>query len=286
MGEPIVKWKRNIRGLDILQAIYAFLLALGLREVFVGANSFIQNIFYGSEQVFTLQNIVVALLIINIVLLGLRFFWAPRNLRWVIYCEARKTPALTANLLPHGQVAVHLIIIMLHGALFFFICSEFSFIAFSMSAVSTAKDIPLAGYVVLHCLLLVLNAFWLLGINVAYHSSTTSVGEFWWKNNVIFALLALAPYATLKPCKQDLGSCVSRLWEAGHVTAYASPASPINISNVVLFLKDWIGLGTDGGGNVLMFWVMGVLLLNSVLDLYFTGHNYIRLEEVEWEEVT
>src|SRR5262245_47687130 len=88
-----LKLKRTTKGLDTIQAVYAFVMALGLREVFIGSYDFISATVFGANNASKMSVFVSLLLLVNVIFLGIRFFSVPRNLRTIIFAAAeRRTP--------------------------------------------------------------------------------------------------------------------------------------------------------------------------------------------------
>ena len=82
-------FKENIGGLTVIQAVYAFAMALGLREVFLGSRTFMTNVAFSPDG-FSLERVLLlSALLLNMMLLGLRFFWVPRNLRGLIFAAVK-----------------------------------------------------------------------------------------------------------------------------------------------------------------------------------------------------
>jgi hypothetical protein len=284
-----LKYKRSARGLDIIQAVYAFVMALGLKEVFVGSHTFITDILFGSGVKITEVGLISFMLMLNVVLLGMRFFWVPRNLRRIIYVASLfNKDSAELSKLPSWFVSWNWFVIFLHSGMYYIICTEFKYIMFLLSSNLVFDATVLTGYFLGHALLLIVNGLW---IGLLAKCERTLMGKFdsgkalrevpggtvWFRNNLIFSLLALAPLAIAGTCQNDMNACVDLQKQGLGGPTMLLPTSPVMVSALYVMAS-----GALGATPVTM-WVLICLLLNSLLDLGTTGHYYVVLEEVEWE---
>lgn len=294
MARLTARLKTSTEGLDVIQTVYAFAMALGLTEVFVGSKTFIDALLFGPAN--SLSIVIVALLLANVIFLGLRFFWVPRNLRHLVYIAAQ-TPLIGPRKdevnLPNITVAFHFIMIFVHGAVYYLICTEFEFIVFL-----TASSMPLglsmfAGYVVLHVSLLLVNACWIGLVQVqAAHlerqkvggQQAESPGSVWWRNNLVCSLVALAPFAVTMSCQSAIAQCMAPGTGLSENIVNVLPVSPQQLADlfqVIAWQATQLGLSVE---QAAVLWALLVLLLNSAYDLLTTGRSYLVFEDVEWEE--
>src|SRR5690606_38199880 len=88
------------------------------------------------------------------------FFWVPRNLASLVHIAAACSRDGHLKL-PNWSVAMHLVMIFVHGALFFMICDEFEYIAFLSSSSIPLNASLFTGFVTMQVSLLLINAAWI-----------------------------------------------------------------------------------------------------------------------------
>jgi hypothetical protein len=319
-----VKYKLNMRGLDIIQTVYGLLLALGLREVFLAFYDIFKQPFSSVESA-----LVAALLFLNIILLSLRFFWVPRNLRRLYFvseycrlkCQGAQADSASTepNILPAYVTSWHIGVILLHGALYFLVCKEFEYYVFVSISYTSYSRTVFATYVFVHASLLIFNALWLISVNASEDAMRRkwlpnddhppflkfgSESKIWYRNNLAFALLAIGPLAVFSACDSDLPACLSMAFPTGQppfaTISASSPFALIHMSSLspfaviptsslnIAFLFEYIAAAFSPLASrdvLLAVWAMAALIANSVIDLTFTAPRYIGLEEIEQEVV-
>jgi hypothetical protein len=208
----VTKIKRTIRGLDAVQAVYALIIALGFRQAFLAGYALvIKKAGYGSIPV------VAPLVFLNLFVLGVRFFWLPRNLRTTLVThgqihaqqrakagkpEASDPAEDWAPPLANAVVAFSLVAIFLQAALFFAMCSEFEFLIFNAGARTGFQTSVFETYVLMHVLLLLVNAAWiacLTRVETGLGATVKHAGVVWYRNNLAFSVLALGPLVLFDP---------------------------------------------------------------------------------------
>lgn len=278
-----------------MQAVYAFVLVLGLREVFLASHSFIINLPDLIPSELTTDHVIVIVLILNNILLGVRFFWVPRNLRKFIV-ELALPPEDGKGRsdvlpLPNWCFAINWLIIILHSILFFLLCAEFEFVVFSISTSSEINHSIFSGYVYLHVSLLIINGLWismltsqeqrLLALRAKQKNTReTAFGSIWSYNNLIFGLFALAPFLVASGCGPDMLHCLTNFQEKGSSVNDILPISILGISAFYDFVQALVG----STKHFAIFWVLTLLILNSLIDLLFTAKYYVIFEEIEWDK--
>jgi hypothetical protein len=289
MTQRSVNIKTNVRGLDVLATVYAFAMALGLTQVFIGSQSFLTRVLSGTAPLTDEKTLLVLMLFANVALLGLRFFWAPRNLQSLVIMAAR-TDAIAPNAdrargdLSNRAIAFHLLIIFAHGTLFYLICAEFEFIAFSISSSLPLNSSVFVGYIIMHASLLLMNAAW-IALSIANAHDKPSAGNVWWRNNLTASLFALAPFAIASTCQSETAQCIRQPVESALDVTAMLPTSPQVFASVYY---DIVGLLSRIGVDSLflpIYWVFAVFLINSAYDLLNAGRYYVFFEDVEWQDV-
>jgi hypothetical protein len=299
-------FKENIGGLTVIQAVYAFAMALGLREVFLGSRTFMTNVAFSPDG-FSLERVLLlSALLLNMMLLGLRFFWVPRNLRGLIFAAVKARGHQGGRLsadekgkqrkipLKDITVALHLIVIFLHGSVFYFLCVEFEFIAFAASSTAPFDAGALSGYVVIHVALLLLNSGWIASIqrqearmrNEASPAKNASAaaGSVWWRNNLLCGLLAIAPLALLSTCGNSGVACLVGTGPGEVEISGLTPFAPDHVYASVVSVFHLFGVDDAFLATGLISVSLAFLLANSLFDLFKTGSTYLLLEEIEWAE--
>jgi len=294
--------KRNIRGLDVIQAVYAFIMALGMREVFIGSHSFFTTILLRDSEINTHEKLVFLMLFLNAVLLGVRFFWVPRNLRRIVYVYIRNNysdPEVKS--LTDSFVSANWVIIILHGFLYFLLCSEFEHIVFNMTSTKVLDPSNYEVYFYLHIVILLINAFWIAFL-VRHEVRVRNIdpatlpaglmpgGVTWFRNNLLIAVMALGPLVLIADCQSEVSQClrVSGITASGD--AIPLPLSPDLLANALQFLMKLLNivlsLFTDSTIEQrywVSYWALTLFMYNSTYDLYKSGKYYIILEDVDWD---
>lgn len=296
-----VKLKINVRGLDVIQSVYAFAVALGLTQVFTGSQIFLTRVLSGTTPLTEEKTLLMGLLLVNVALLGLRFFWAPRNLQGLVIAAARAHAIKPHKRKEQGDlsnavIGLHLTVIFLHGALFFLICGEFEFIAFSVSSNLPMSASVFVGYTIMHVVLLLMNAAWIAMIKMqekrylpASPEQTNppeeeTAGDVWWRNNLVASLVAIAPFTFSSTCRSAASQCVQQATEGRVAFTAFFPTSPhvfaTTYYDLVSLLAN-IGLSSPYAA---VYWVFLTFLANSLYDLLNAGRFYVFFEDVEWEQ--
>src|SRR5690606_17847625 len=114
--------------------------------------------------------------------------------------------------------------------------------------------------------------------------------QLWFRNNLICSLLALGPFVVIGRCGVDVLRCAGSSGVETLLPAPLLPSSPVVVSTLYAAadrLMAWAGSligGVNADGRIsILLWVLGILLFNSVFDLWKTGKYYLVLEEIEWE---
>jgi hypothetical protein len=292
------KFKINTRGADVIQSVYSFAMALGLTDVFVGSKTFLSDIIFGAEPLTDGRGLLTGLLLVNVVLLGLRFFWVPRNLSALVFKAAECSNSAdqgdhrTLDILDIN-IALHMVMIFVHGAAFFLLCGEFEYILFLSSSSLPLNPALFTGYVIMHVCLLLINATWIGLLKIQEDqierragkegSEPSSAGDTWWQNNLICSLVAIAPFAVFGSCGSDLARCASHYSGAAHSVLDLAPLSAWELSVIFQHFASLLrGLGLSTPAPALT-WALLVMVINSLWDLGTTGRSYLFFEDVEWE---
>jgi|GEM_PF-3010155 len=131
---------------------------------------------------------VVFLIVVTIMLLGLRFFWVPRNL--YAYLLVSKHP-LEKRL--RRMTLLHFPIVLIHALLFYCVCQAFVDVASSTAPLhsSLARDLA-TRFVLFYAGLLLVNGAWLL---LGFGNPSRATAEWIWGwNNVAATLLAVVAW--------------------------------------------------------------------------------------------
>jgi hypothetical protein len=294
-----VKLKTNVRGLDVVQSVYAFAMALGLTQVFTGSQVFLTRILSGTASLTDEKTILVGFLLANVAMLGLRFFWVPRNLQGLVITAARVLAMATHRdrvlYLSNYVIAYHLVLILLQGMLFFLICGEFEFIMFSVSSNLPLDSSVFLGYIIMHVALLLINAAWIALIQrqegrlqrrlhtPAGSAPKSSAGNVWWRNNLVSSLFALSPFALSSTCKSASAQCARQSLEGSTGLMTLFPTSPQVFATVYYDVVGALSYFAITSPYMAVYWVFVVLLFNSGYDLLKAGRFYVFFEDVEWE---
>ena len=293
-----LKRKKTAHGLDVLATVYAFAMALGLTQVFLGSQSYLTRLLSGTAAVGDEKTILITLLFFNITLLGLRFFWVPRNLQGLVV-EAARFDAIEPDIRKKGDlsnksIAFHLVMIFLHGTLFYLICAEFEYVTFAVSSNLPLSSSVFSGYIMMHCALFLMNASWIAiirrqEINFQNRSQNTegpttkSAGDIWLLNNLISGLLALTPFAIISTCQSASIECVKQSMQDPLNLLGLFPTSPQIFAKLYYDIVALLGLAGITSTHLPVYWVLVVLLFNSAFDLLNAGRFYIFFEDVEWD---
>lgn len=284
-----LKFKTSMRGVDVIQTVYALLIALGLRDVFAAFYNIYQQASVSSRGGF----LVALLLFINIILLSVRFFWVPRNFRR-LYFEAAFTTSFAASGLKPWEVSLNILVIMLHGALHFLLCKQFEYFVFISMSYKSLSSPSFATYVFLHVGLLTLNGLWILyttrrednlrlpGSPEMFKAKPAS--RLWYRSNLAFALIAVAPLVVFSPCSSPMAQCLKAAYPDPQMLSLL-PMSAVGGASVFDLLSPLLSKLAGSRDAALVAWAMTALLINSLLDLFFTSSYYVLLEDFE-EELT
>jgi hypothetical protein len=207
-----------VRGIEVLQAVFAFIMALGLSEVFTGSYNFMTTVLFSPDQTNS-EKLLFLLVFFNTVLLGIRFFWVPRNFRLLVHETVRHHPDRhDLSPLRHYEISIHWFIILLHGMLFYLIGSEFEHVGFLMLSSKPFSQSALYGFFTMQIVLLLLNSAWIAAIeyrklDFARRTDTAAIGLkppgsiLWMRNNLVCVLLTLGPLAIGSTCPAATGHC-------------------------------------------------------------------------------
>jgi hypothetical protein len=279
--------KTTVRGLDVLQTVYGVIMGLGLKDVFDKAYRFFSQSPHSvldprSQGQFDFPLIAAAFLFTNILLIGIRFFWVPRNLRTFVV-QARVAMVArgeTAEEKPaNWSIAASLIVIMLHAGLYYLLCSEFGLF---LTAIYTNSAFQFQAFGVCawtQASLLVLNATWILALSAGVGRRPQKVpdGVIWARSNLAFSLFALPPLL-LMACRYPAPASIAMLQDNSGTFFQAFPTSP----RAILGLFRWVcDRSTQRPELVATLWISVSFLTNSLLDLLKTARHYIFLEEFE-----
>ncbi|MGE0339337.1 MAG: hypothetical protein AB7O79_05605 [Xanthobacteraceae bacterium] len=284
--------KTSFRGLDVVQAVYALAMAYGMTQVFVGSQVFITQILARDDAFSDAKTWVIIVLFANITMLGLRFFWVPRNLQDLVVTVKKLDPSrsLNDNGLSSAAIAVHMIMIFLHGALFYIICNEFEFIVFASTSSFPLSSSVFVGYVLMHILLLLINAGW-IGVvkrqeerlsNSALVHVGESAGNVWWRNNLLSGLAAISLFAITSECYSGL-ACLPRP-DSFTAAPAIFPTSPQAFASIYYAIAPAISYFIDAQ-LLPVFCVLIFFLINSMYDLMNAGEFYVTANDVEDEEL-
>ncbi|MBI1384210.1 MAG: hypothetical protein GC150_04800 [Rhizobiales bacterium] len=296
-----VKVKTTVRGLDVLSTVYAFAMALGLTQVFLGSQAYLTKLLSGTAPVADEKSILVFFLFANITLLGLRFFWVPRNLQSLVIAAARAHAIAPAadrakGDLSNASIAFHLVVIFLHGTLFYIICAEFEYVTFALSSNLPLSSSVFLGYVVMHAALLLMNAAWIaiarrqevrleLHVNNMVAANGPSAGNVWWRNNLVAGLIALAPFSIVGTCRSSATECVQQSIGGPLTIMDTLPTSPQVMATIYYDLVGFLERLDMTSTHFPVYWVLIVFFANSAYDLLNAGRFYVFFEDVEWEDV-
>jgi len=292
-----IKFKLNMRGLDIIQTVYVFLMGLGLREAFLASYDIVLRL----QSLSWPQETVLGLLFLNLLFLSVRFFWVPRSFRRLYFLsEVRRSRDGVSSRIRPAETSLHLFIILVHSAIYFLLCRQFAYFAFVSTAYKSYSQTALATYVLLHALLLIFNALWLIYISMRMDRirrtiidlppflESKSESWLWSRNNLICSLLAVAPLVVFTSCNSGVVACISVAFPADRQPFAIIPTSVVNIAFFIEYFVfeplKMIWSEPIPSDFVVGFWALGWLMINSIWDLFVTAHYYINLEEIEEEQ--
>ncbi|MGJ3232224.1 MAG: hypothetical protein ACFE0P_10540 [Oceanicaulis sp.] len=290
-------YMKNIEGLSVIQTVYAFIMALGLGEIFIAFPVIFESIALYESRILSLAFLVIASLLVSIILLGIRFFWVPRNLRQltVVVSKCAALGRTGAETAPETSIRniffpVHILVILIHAALFYHVCVEFKRLIYLYAAQEFLTLRDLNAVVVTIAVLLLVNAAWLIfverQIDTAYRGAGRTPpdgarpGSVWWKNNLLAATAALTLHTAFVTC----GAAASECFAAN--TAFATrffdiiPATP---DEAGLLIEAVFGrFAADTAEMLVALTIIAVLLWNSLFDLWRTGASYLIFDDIEW----
>lgn len=143
-------------GLDLVQFVYGIAMVLG----FTSALGPAYRLVFPPTRPAHLSghNLVVLVCLLAIVLVGLRFFWVPRNLySYLLQSTHRDSDALLRR-----ATRFHVPVILAHALVFYVLCQAFADLATGFRFTSHLAFGLCSRFVFLYALLLILNAAWLL----------------------------------------------------------------------------------------------------------------------------
>jgi hypothetical protein len=175
-------------GLTVMQTVYTVAMVLGFTdalersyEIFVRPTRISKVMHPGLPHGLLIFALVV------VMLLGLRFFWVPRNL--YSYALATKMENLADRM--KVMTLVNFPITLIHALFFFAICQSWVDLASSRSALTSNAIASLASrFVALYAGLLVLNAVWIFSL--FRHAHWPAAERVWPVVNILCALVAFA----------------------------------------------------------------------------------------------
>ena len=176
VNQPVLKREDVHTGLSVVQSIYAIAIVLGFKNALeVSYDLFLSPLSAPSG---ALPHWVVLSTLGSIMLLGLRFFWVPRNL----YAYVLASP-LTLKKRLQRMTVLHVPITLIHALLFFCVCEAYADLASSnVSSASTLAEDLTTRVVAFYAALLLLNSGWLLSIGS--RGSSKAEGIWGWNNLV------------------------------------------------------------------------------------------------------
>jgi hypothetical protein len=172
-------------GLSLVQTIYGIAMVLGVQGAIETAYAVLVA---PSPQPTSMPRGVLFLMVAAIMLLGLRFFWVPRNL--YAYLLVSKHP-LERRL--RRMTLLHFPIVLIHALLFYCVCQAFVDVASSTAPLHSSLSRELATrFVFFYAGLLLVNGAWLL---LGFGNPGRSTAEWIWGwNNLAAAVLTVAAW--------------------------------------------------------------------------------------------
>ncbi len=154
-----LKWDDIEAGMALVQFVYGIAMVLGFTSALGPAYRLVFP--PAASARLTGHSAVILVALVAIILLGLRFFWVPRNLYSYLLQEPRHKHDVTTRL--RRTTFLHVPITMAHALLFYVLCQAFSDLAVSRATFGSHLLVGLSlRFVFLYALLLALNAVWLL----------------------------------------------------------------------------------------------------------------------------
>lgn len=293
-----IKYKKNLQGFVIIQTVYAFIMALGLREIFLAVPNFWEGAALYETRFWSVDYLLIGLSLLAIILIGIRFFWVPRNLREIVsvfaktHLDSTKTQDdLSPEESIHGIVfPVHILTILLHAALFFHICSEFRRVLDIYASVNAIQFSDFRTVLFGYVFLLLLNGAWLAfienQINQRYTQTDVSMPSglkpvsLWWKNNLIAGVAALSLFAMYSSCGGAGLTCLESNPGFAYFGWSATPGGPESWAAPAQWLESVIS--PPEMDWVVLFAIILIFIINSGFDLWQAGAAYMIFEDVEW----
>jgi hypothetical protein len=139
-----------------------------------------------------LPHIVLVIALLAVMLLGIRFFWVPRNLHAIAYEDPRRKGNR-----PRRLTMYHFPITLVHAVLFFCVCQAWVEIVTSDAHTTSPTAHHLAViFIKLFAALLLLNGLWLLA---TFPLDRAKPETRWGVSNVVFAMIAFVGVACATP---------------------------------------------------------------------------------------
>lgn len=154
-----LEWEDIEAGMTLVQFVYGIAMVLGFTSALAPAYHLVFPATRSAH--LTGHKVVILMALAAIIMLGLRFFWVPRNLYSYLLQDPRNKHDVRTRL--RRTAFVHVPITMAHALLFYVLCQAFSDLALSHSTFHSDLLVGLSRrFVILYALLLGLNAMWLL----------------------------------------------------------------------------------------------------------------------------
>lgn len=172
-------------GLSLVQTIYGIAMVLGLQGAIETAYGLLVA---PDPPPSAMPRVLTLFAVVTIMLLGLRFFWVPRNL--YAYLLVSEQP-LEKRL--RRMTLLHFPLVLIHALLFYCLCQAYADIASSTASLESGLARELATrFVLFYTGLLAINGAWLL---LGFGRRDSSTAEWIWGwNNLVFAALALTAW--------------------------------------------------------------------------------------------
>ncbi len=225
-------------GLSLVQTIYGIAMVLGLQGAIETAYELLAA---PDPPPSAMPRAVIVFAVVTIMLLGLRFFWVPRNL--YAYLLVSEQP-LEKRL--RRMTLLHFPLVLIHALLFYCLCQAYVDIASSTASLDSGLARELATrFALFYTGLLVVNGAWLL---LGFGPRDSSTAEWIWGwNNLVFATLAVAAWVAFEVlgipaaafialiCTIFVANSVVDLWRAS--------------AHYILFPKRPAGTRAEGSSN-------------------------------------
>jgi hypothetical protein len=166
-------------GMAIMQTVFAVAMTLGLREI---VDDTYELLFHHRSAEGSSPTAILVLAAFAVTLLGVRFFWVPRNLYSYLLCDHGIHPDKVAR----NVVFFHFPIALFHAILFFFVCKSWSDVASQRMSLELA--LQFSG---MFGALLLVNALWLWRITPKAETAASEERRpaiIWRMNNLVCAL--------------------------------------------------------------------------------------------------